>query len=146
MIPEFSFSRVPYIIFGAGKLNELYNIIPNFGNNLLFVIGGRSLKQSGKWNEIASNLENKSINFSLVSISGEPSPTLIDNIAAKYREKNLNLIVGIGGGSVTDAGKAISAMLTKDESIKNYLEGVGNKNHDGNKIPYIAIFSQTKEP
>ena len=139
MIPEFSFSRVPYIIFGAGKLNELYNIIPNFGNNLLFVIGGRSLKQSGKWNEIASNLENKSINFSLVSISGEPSPTLIDNIAAKYRDKNLNLIVGIGGGSVTDAGKAISAMLTKDESIKNYLEGVGNKNHDGNKIPYIAI-------
>jgi alcohol dehydrogenase len=30
-------------------------------------------------------------------------------------------------------------MLTKEDSIKNYLEGVGNKNHDGKKIPYIAI-------
>jgi len=139
MIPPFSFARIPFIIFGAGKLKELYNIIPEFGNNVLFVIGGSSLNQSGKWNEIISNLENKSINFTSFSISGEPSPTLIDNAVAKFREKDLDLIVGIGGGSVTDAGKAISAMLTKEDSIKNYLEGVGNKNHDGKKIPYIAI-------
>ena len=48
-------------------------------------------------------------------------------------------MVGIGGGSVTDAGKAISAMIPKEDSIKNYLEGVGSKTHDGKKIPYIAI-------
>ncbi|MFX1601354.1 MAG: iron-containing alcohol dehydrogenase [Promethearchaeota archaeon] len=139
MIHPFSFSRIPHIIFGAGKINELYNIIPEFGNNVLLVIGRSSLKQSGKWNKINSNLENKSINFSSVSVSGEPSPTFIDDIVAKYRNKNLDLVVGIGGGSVTDAGKAISAMMTKEVSIKNYLEGVGNKIHDGKKIPYIAI-------
>lgn len=139
MIHPFSFSRIPHIIFGAGKINELYNIIPEFGNNVLLVIGRSSLKQSGKWNKINSNLENKSINFSSVSVSGEPSPTFIDDIVAEYRNKNLDLVVGIGGGSVTDAGKAISAMMTKEVSIKNYLEGVGNKIHDGKKIPYIAI-------
>ncbi|MFX0073469.1 MAG: iron-containing alcohol dehydrogenase, partial [Candidatus Hermodarchaeota archaeon] len=125
--------------FGVGKLIELYNIILKFGTNVLFVIGGNSLKQSGKWDEITSNLENKSINFSHVSIAGEPSPTIIDEIVAKFRNKNLDLIIGIGGGSVTDAGKAISAMLTKNDSITNYLEGVGTKIHDGKKIPYIAI-------
>ena len=139
MIPPFIFARIPHILFGAGKLIELYDFIPKFGNNILFVIGGSSLKQSGNWNKITSNLENKSINFSLVSISGEPSPTVIDEIVAKFRNKNLKLIVGIGGGSVTDAGKAISAMLTKDDSIKNYLEGIGTKIHDGKKIHYIAI-------
>ncbi|MFX1380246.1 MAG: iron-containing alcohol dehydrogenase [Promethearchaeota archaeon] len=139
MILPFSFASIPYIIFGTGKLIELYNIIPKFGNNILFVIGGNSLKQSGKWNEIRTNLEKKSINFYSVSIGGEPSPTVIDNIVSEHRDKNLNLIIGIGGGSVTDAGKAISAMLTKDDSVKNYLEGVGNKIHDGKKIPYIAI-------
>jgi alcohol dehydrogenase len=139
MIPPFSFTSIPHIIFGAGKLIELYNIILKFGNNILLVIGGSSLKQSGKWNEITSNLEHKSINFSVVSIPGEPSPTVIDEIVSKYKSKNLNLIIGIGGGSVTDAGKAISAMLTKDGSIINYLEGVGSKIHDGKKIPYIAI-------
>ncbi len=139
MIPPFSLASIPYIIFGAGKLIELYNIIPKFGNKVLFVIGGSSLQQSGKWNEITSNLENKSIQFSLVTIAREPSPTVIDEIVAKFRNKNLNLIIGIGGGSVTDAGKAISAMLTKEDSIKNYLEGIGKKIHDGKKIPYIAI-------
>ncbi len=139
MISPFKFASIPQIIFGAGKRNELYNIIPKFGNEVLFVIGGSSLYQSGKWNEMTAMLENKAINFSSISISSEPSPRLIDDTVAKFRNKNLKLIVAIGGGSVIDAGKAVSAMLTKNESIKNYLEGVGNKIHDGKKIPYIAI-------
>jgi len=48
-------------------------------------------------------------------------------------------VISIGGGSVIDAGKAISAMIPKNDEIMNYLEGVGNKNHDGEKIPFIAI-------
>ncbi len=139
MIPPFSFARIPHIIFGAGKLNHLYKIIPEFGNNVLFVIGERSLQQSGIWDKITLELESNSINFSSTNISNEPSPILIDEIVAKFRNKNLDLVVGIGGGSVTDAGKAISAMLTKNDSIRNYLEGVGDKTHDGKKIPYIAI-------
>ncbi|GAH51823.1 unnamed protein product, partial [marine sediment metagenome] len=131
--------RIPYIIFGAGKLNELYNIIPKFGKNVLFIIGGNSLKKSGKWDDITSILENKSINFSSTSISSEPSPSLVDEATAKFRDKCFDLVVGIGGGSVIDAGKAISAMLPKNNSIKNYLEGIGEKSHDGIKVPYIAI-------
>ncbi|MFW9878866.1 MAG: iron-containing alcohol dehydrogenase [Candidatus Thorarchaeota archaeon] len=139
MIPPFNFARIPYIIFGPGKLSELYNIMPNYGKNILFVIGRSSLKKSGKWNEIVSELEKSSLNFIEIQISGEPSPTLIDKAVVKLRKKNIDLVVGIGGGSVTDAGKAISAMIPKKDSIKNYLEGVGSKIHDGMKIPYIAI-------
>ena len=139
MIPPFSFARIPHIIFGTGKLNELYNIIPKFGKRTLFVMGARSLKQSGKWDEIESVLEENFVDFSSIYVSGEPSPSFIDSNISKLKNKNLDLVVGIGGGSVTDAGKAISAMLTKGDSIKNYLEGVGNKIHDGKKIPYIAI-------
>jgi len=139
MIYAFNFARIPHIIFGIGKLNELYDIIPRFGKNILFVIGEKSLKQSGKWDEIIKNVKDKSINYSYVSISGEPSPTLIDKFAAEFRNKDISVVVGIGGGSVTDAGKAISAMIPKDDSIKNYLEGIGNKIHDGKKIPYIAL-------
>ncbi|MFX1280259.1 MAG: iron-containing alcohol dehydrogenase [Promethearchaeota archaeon] len=139
MIPSFNFARIPHIIFGAGKIKELYDIIPKFGTNILFVIGKKSLKNSGKWDEITTALENKSLNYQEISISSEPSPTLIDDAVAKFRNKNIDLVVSIGGGSVTDAGKAISAMITKQDSIKNYLEGVGTKTHDGNKIPFIAI-------
>jgi len=139
MILSFNFARIPNIIFGAGSLNELYDIIPQFGKNVLFVIGETSLKKSGKWDEITSIIDKKSFNYFLLSISKEPSPLIIDEAVTKFRKKNIELVVGIGGGSVTDAGKAISAMIPKEDSIKNYLEGVGNKIHDGEKIPYIAI-------
>ncbi|MFX0012798.1 MAG: iron-containing alcohol dehydrogenase, partial [Candidatus Hermodarchaeota archaeon] len=86
-----------------------------------------------------STMEKKAINFSEISVKGEPTPTLIDEAVQKVRNHKLDVVVGIGGGSVIDAGKAISAMLTKGDSIKNYLEGVGLKTHDGRKIPYIAI-------
>ncbi len=139
MIQSFNFARIPHIIFGAGKLRELYKIFPKFGNNILIAVGGSSLKRYGKWDEIISILEDKSINFFSISVSSEPSPALIDECAQEFRSKNIDLVVGIGGGSVTDAGKAISAMIPKPDSIKNYLEGIGNKTHDGKKIPYIAI-------
>jgi len=40
---------------------------------------------------------------------------------------------------VLDAGKAISAMLTVPGSVRDYLEGIGNREHPGTKIPFIAI-------
>lgn len=125
--------------FGAGKLNELYKIIPNFGGNVLFVIGGSSLKKSGNLDTIEASLKDCDITYSVVSVNAEPSPKLIDQITNEYRSKIIDVVVGIGGGSVTDAGKAISAMLPKKDSIVNYLEGIGTKNHDGTKIPYVAI-------
>jgi len=139
MVSNFRFASIPNLIFGAGKFSELYDIIANFGKNVLIVIGGSSLKVSGKWDEIASEMLRRTINFHSISIAGEPTPTLVDETVEKFRQKDLDLIIGIGGGSVIDAGKAISAMIPKNDSIKNYLEGVGDKVHDGKKVPYIAI-------
>ena len=38
-----------------------------------------------------------------------------------------------------DAGKAISAMLPQDDSVYEYLEGIGNKKHNGEKLPFLAV-------
>ena len=103
------------------------------------MIGGSSLKASGKWDEIESEMLKNAINFHSISINGEPTPTLIDNAVKNFRQKKIDLIIGIGGGSVIDAGKAISAMILKNDSVKNYLEGVGDKVHDGEKVSFIAI-------
>jgi len=139
MFLDFNFASIPHIIFGAGRLSDIYEIIPKFGNNVLYVIGGSSLKKSGKWDEIRYELQKMGINLSEISVEEEPTPTLIDDAVEKFRNKKIDIVVGIGGGSVIDAGKAISAMIPKIDSIKNYLEGIGNKTHDGRKIPYIAV-------
>jgi alcohol dehydrogenase class IV len=139
MFLDFNFANIPHIIFGAGKLNEIYELISKFGNNALYVIGESSLKKTGKWDEISSAMQMTEVNFSVISVSGEPTPILVDEAVKKFRNQKIDVVLGIGGGSVIDAGKAISAMLPKNDLIKNYLEGVGTKSHDGKKIPYIAV-------
>ncbi len=50
------------------------------------------------------------------------------------------MVIAIGGGSVMDAGKAISAMVLQNDSVMAYLEGVGEgKQHNGLKVPMIAV-------
>ena len=139
MIQSFNFSRIPKLIFGPGKLKELFEIIPQFGQKALIITGSSSLKNSGKLDYITTNCQKKGIQVFHLSLNGEPSPELIDNAVEEFRGLKLDLLVGIGGGSVIDSGKAISAMLTKDDTVQNYLEGVGDKIHDGEKLPYIAI-------
>lgn len=74
MLPSFNFARIPQIIFGAGKLNELYDISSKFGRKILLITGKNSLKKSGKLDEIISGMNNKSINYFHYPISGEPFP------------------------------------------------------------------------
>jgi len=74
-----------------------------------------------------------------VVISGEPSPEVIDTVSMKFRNESADAVVAIGGGSVLDAGKAISAMLSVPGSVKEYLEGVGTREHPGTKLPFIAL-------
>ncbi len=139
MNQTFNFSRIPKIIFGAGKLKELFQIMPKFGNNVLIITGSHSLIQSGIWDKIESTSNEQGISLYHLAVSGEPSPEIVDDAVKEFQHQNLDLIVGIGGGSVIDTGKAISAMIKKSDSIKEYLEGLGNKVHDGEKLPYIAI-------
>ena len=65
---------------------------------------------------------------------------MIDRAVADNADPLPDAVVAIGGGSVMDAGKAISAMLPICEPVENYLEGVGDGGaHPGTKIPFIAV-------
>ncbi len=84
-------------------------------------------------------MKRHSFNVFEFSVKSEPSPPVIDNAVSRFREKCIDVVVAVGGGSVIDAGKAISAMLPSGEPVVDYLEGVGGKIHCGEKIPFIAI-------
>jgi alcohol dehydrogenase class IV len=141
MIPQFSFTHIPNIVFGAGKLNELNKLIKTYGKTVLFATGGQSLKKSGHWAKITKMCEQEKIQYFETSIVGEPSPSFIDIETARFKEKGIHLVISIGGGSVLDGGKALSAMLPQDKgvSVKTFLEGIGTKEFNGHKLPFIAI-------
>ena len=139
MVKPFQFSRLPKICFKNGLISELPSISLNYGSRILVVTGMNSFLKSIQAEKLFGDFEKKKIDHHIIKVPGEPTPEFIDNAVDSFKNRDINLIIGIGGGSSIDAGKAISAMMGRSESIVEYLEGVGYKEHPGTKIPYIAV-------
>ncbi len=131
---------MPQIVFGAGKIAALPSLILQFGGKALIITGGGSFKASGKWDVLSKALVEKKVEVFHEVVHGEPTPEFVDEMAAKYRKTNLKVVIGIGGGSAIDAGKAVSAMIPESVPVVTLLEGVGTgASHKGQKVPFIAV-------
>jgi alcohol dehydrogenase class IV len=139
MVNKFNLIRVPRIIFGAGTVEDLPSLLKGRARNVLIITGSPSHFRypvlTDTW--YALNKEGFSIRFE--SIEREPSPADIDRLVERHRNSELDTLVAVGGGSVIDTGKAVSAMLSVEGSVKDYLEGVGTRVHPGIKKYLIAI-------
>jgi alcohol dehydrogenase class IV len=136
---NFNFSRTPQFRFGPGSIKDLVPAISAFGKKIALITGQSSLKASGFYQRIQALFESAHIEHVSYSMAGEPSPELVDEIVSSLRSFNVDAVVAIGGGSVIDAGKAVSAMLKAYGPVTEYLEDVGTKQHSGLKVPFIAV-------
>ena len=139
MVKPFHFARLPLIIFGTGKVSELPKLVSDFGKTVLLVTGARSFVASPAAVTLLEQMESRGITIHRVTVDREPSPELIDETVRNFMGNEPGAVVSIGGGSVIDAGKAVSAMLGKEGSVREYLEVVGDKEHPGTKVPFIAV-------
>ncbi|MCX6178728.1 MAG: iron-containing alcohol dehydrogenase [Chlorobiales bacterium] len=141
----FSLLPLPAIYFGAGQFSLIAELAGTFGAEVLVVTGRHALEHSGRLSSLFDALLNAGMHLSHLVVDREPSPELIDSAVSTYRDRSIDVVVAIGGGSVLDAGKAISAMLLYDYPVERFIEGIGNaaqkgfEPHDGRKIPFIAV-------
>ncbi len=127
------------LIFSKGSFSKLPEEAAFFGDQVLLLTGGKSLKAGGKLDELLSAFEAQNAEISVNSIIGEPSPAIIDGITAEFSNNIPDVICAVGGGSVIDSAKAVSAMLCQPGKISDYLEGVGTEKPTGRKVPVIAV-------
>lgn len=131
---SFEFATAQRILFGAGKLNELSAQIDQQARRVLLV-RGRSSDAIPRVKQIISDVN---LPVTEVEIHGEPTITTIrEGLEAA---QGCDLVIGLGGGSVIDAGKAIAALLTNPGNPLDYLEVIGKGQPLVNApLPYIAI-------
>lgn len=103
------------------------------------ITGGKSFKQTVNYQVTLDILHGRGANILECSVTGEPSPEMVNQAVGLFASKKPEVVIAIGGGSVIDAGKAVSAMLPSGDKVEYYLEDVGTKAHDGRKVPFIAI-------
>ncbi len=139
MVETFGLLRTPKIYCGTGEISRLPSILKNRCKRALVLTGLKSYAHNKAIAELITGLEKEKIVLDFERIDHEPSPEDIDRIANKYRAMDLQAVLAVGGGSVLDAGKAVSAMLPMPEPVMEYLEGVGTRLHPGIKVFFVAV-------
>ncbi len=139
MVKAFNFSRLPLIFFGPGKLKLLPGLIRPYGKNAILVTAGDPFVNSAHYQVLLQAFNDVGIQFHQLTVTKEPSPEIIDEAVGRFRNMPIDAVVSIGGGSVVDAGKAISAMMSVNDPVMKYLESVGTGEHPGSKLPFIAV-------
>lgn len=140
MLNAFSIARLPRIEFAPGAIQQLPRYIFQFGRRALIVTGGRSFIDSEHWTQLEKNLKQQGIAAALFSVTGEPSPQLVDDCVKQFSDQKFDVVIGIGGGSALDAAKAIAGLLISGQSVMDFLEGVGPElPYTGPAVPLIAV-------
>jgi alcohol dehydrogenase class IV len=136
----FSIARLPRIEFGTGTFDRTAELTTQFGKRVLIVTGARSFPASENWQQLLRQLAARAISHEHITIDGEPSPAMVDTAVNEFAAANIEVVLGIGGGSAMDAAKAIAGLLRVKQSVLDFLEGVGPElPYPGPAVPLIAV-------
>lgn len=133
---RFEFATTARILFGAGTLREVGPIAAEMGSQALVVTGGTAERAA----HLVAALGEHGIETVAFSVAGEPTVEVARIATKRALEADCDLIIGVGGGSALDTGKAVAALLTNGGDPLDYLEIIG----DGQALsepsaPFIAI-------
>ncbi len=116
---NFIFENKTKVYFGKGGVKEYLGcVLDQYGEGVMLAYGGGSIKRNGVYDEVMGILNQKKKR--VVEFSGiMPNPTYakVQEGAALARENHVDLILAVGGGSVSDCCKIVSAQAMLDEDI-----------------------------
>lgn len=139
MADRYNLIRTPKLAIGRGSAGDIADLLKDRGGRILVITGSASYRKNREILNAIDKLPERNFMLSFERIGKEPSPSDIDSITRKYNANQIDAVLAIGGGSVLDAGKAVSAMLTMEGSVADYLEGVGRRKPGGSKKFFIAV-------
>lgn len=114
----FEFVNPTKLIFGKGTLKHLSSEVPKYGNNVLLIYGGGSIKRNGVYDAVLKELS--TFHSKVVELGGvEANPRLstVHKGVELCRQENIDFILAVGGGSVIDCAKAVAVGAKYDGDV-----------------------------
>jgi butanol dehydrogenase len=120
------------VYFGENQLGHLGEELKKFGKRVLLVYGGGSIKKSGLYDRIATEIKKAGLElFECPGIEPNPRITSVNRGAEICKKEHIDVLLAVGGGSTIDATKFIGAgayyegdawdILTKKAPVSNCL-------------------------
>ncbi len=102
------------LYFGPGQIHKLSTVIT--AKNPVLVTD-RGVVQAGLLAPVLDQLGKMPV---YDDIEANPKSDTVNNIAAELRQQKPDLVIGVGGGSPLDAGKALALLATNPGNIQDY--------------------------
>lgn len=123
----FTFTYPTKVYFGEGSAAQAFEAEHGrMGETVMLAYGGGSVKKNGIYDEIKTMLSQagkKVVEFS--GIMPNPTYAKVQEGAALVREQHVDFILAVGGGSVVDCCKVVSAQAVLEEDIWDMEYGKG---------------------
>jgi alcohol dehydrogenase class IV len=138
MVP-FAFETPRTIHLGVGALQKLPGLVDGLGGRALLVTGARWYAESPWRARISAALASRACGHVCLS-PGEPSVESLAAAAEEAARFSPDVLVAVGGGSVVDSTKALSALLRYPGPAERFLEGLpGMISIPGPGLPWVAV-------
>jgi alcohol dehydrogenase class IV len=133
---QFEFATAARIVFGPGTAGSIGREAAALGRRA-FVLTGADPQRAGP---LLRDLENHHVMHTEFRIVKEPTTDRVAEAAREAGGFGCDLVIGIGGGSVIDAAKAVAALLANGGDLQQYLEVVGaGRPLQRPSVPCIAV-------
>ncbi len=115
---KFTFYNPTKLYFGKGQLTNLSDEITKYGENILLVYGGGSIKRNGLYDQVTQILHKagKKI-FELSGVEPNPRVTTARKGIEICKKEQIDFILAVGGGSTIDCTKAIAVGAKSETDI-----------------------------
>ncbi|MGN0629786.1 MAG: iron-containing alcohol dehydrogenase [Ruminococcus sp.] len=134
---EFSYHLPVNLIFGRGKADCIGEISSAYGKKVLVVTGTGSTKRSGLLDRVTDSLSKAGIGFAVFDkVTQNPLTITVYEGVSAAAVNECDMILGVGGGSIMDAAKAIAFCCKNEGDISDYI--FGRKKGRG-ALPIILI-------
>ncbi|SOB78151.1 Alcohol dehydrogenase, class IV [Marinobacter sp. LV10R510-11A] len=121
MLGTFSLVTPAEIVFGRGQIAQLNDRATKLGSRALIVHG----RSPGRLADVFESLKTVDI-VQTLSVGKEPDLNTLTVAIEEGKALGIDLVLGIGGGSVMDSAKVLAAMLPSQTSLLSHLEVVGS--------------------
>ena len=137
---DFNYYAPTEVVFGRNSEEQVARLIKRYGGHKVLVhFGGQSAQKSGLLDKICGILADEGVDFiKLGGVVPNPRLSLVHRGIDLCREKGVDFILAIGGGSVIDSSKAIAYGVPYDGDVWDFY---AYKKHPQSALPVAAVLT-----
>ena len=119
---NFNYNLPVNIIFGRGRVSEIGSEVLKYGKTALIVTGKNSTKKTGLLDRTIKLLNESDIKTIVFDkVEQNPLTTTAYDGAELAKKEKCDVVVGLGGGSIMDAAKAIAFITLNEGDVSDYI-------------------------